>query len=350
MTEVVKRKCELLVQNKIAISKKFMLEKAMMSMAAALIFTGEDKEADVEKMAECRKILSKHTGVFSEYRDTVKLALLSEMSLSEDPEKYIDDVKDIYKKLNKGNLTDNSNMVLAAMLICDLGRQDSTDKIIEKYNEIMKRMNKEHPILTDSSDISFVILLALSDKSIDSIIDDLNECYSYLKKECKVRADSDSIQGISEILALSDGEIKEKCDTVVKISEALKGNYSDIESGYAFTALGALIGIDETAEVLAGDIIGAEEFLKSSKGFSENTIEKKHRLMFAVLLVAESYGTSSSMINNTFISSAFGIIKAKQIATMITIISNVLPGILGAVVDKKTTEDEAPQSEHKEEN
>ena len=35
-----------------------------------------------------------------------------------------------------------------------------------------------------------------------------------------------------------------------------------------------------------------------------------------------------------------GVIKAKQIATMITIISNVLPPVLGAITDKASEEKE----------
>ena len=174
MTETLRRKCELFSANHTAISKKFMFEKDVMSIAAGLIFTGADQEADIEKMSGCRKILSEHTSFFSEYREDVKLALLSEMSLSDEPEQYIDDVKKVYKKLHKRKLRDNSYMVLAAMLICGLGRQDDADEIVEKHNELMKQMDKLHPILTNSEDISYVILLSLSDRPIDSIISDMN--------------------------------------------------------------------------------------------------------------------------------------------------------------------------------
>lgn len=92
------------IQNHAVISKKFMFEKALMSVAAGLIFTGADREADVEKMAEYRKILNEHTGFFSEYRDIVKLTLISEMAMSDEPEQYIEDVKAVFKKLHKGKI------------------------------------------------------------------------------------------------------------------------------------------------------------------------------------------------------------------------------------------------------
>ena len=80
MTEKLKLKCELFERNYTAISKKFPFEKALMSLAAGLLFTGADKEADVETLKLCRSILDKHTGLFSEYKSAVKL-LYSELIL-----------------------------------------------------------------------------------------------------------------------------------------------------------------------------------------------------------------------------------------------------------------------------
>ena len=116
MTETLRNKCELFERNRAAISKKFVLQKNEMSLAAGLMFTSADREADIEKLEECRRILNRHTGFFSEYREAVKLVLLSEMSLSDDAEQYIVDVKAVYKELHKGHFKDNSYMILAAML------------------------------------------------------------------------------------------------------------------------------------------------------------------------------------------------------------------------------------------
>ena len=140
MTENLRNKCDLFERNRSAISGKFPFEKAAMSIAAGLIFTQADKEADIERLKECRHILNRHTGFFSEYREAVKTALLRQMALADDAEQYIEDIKAVYKKLHKGHFRDNSYMVLAAMLICALGRQDDADRIIEKHNGIMKQM------------------------------------------------------------------------------------------------------------------------------------------------------------------------------------------------------------------
>lgn len=338
MTERLRSICELFERNRSAVSKKFMFEKALMSTVAGLIFTGADKEADIEKLAECRSILSGHTGFFSEYRDTVKLALLSEMALSEDPEQYLEDVKAVFQKLHKGHFRDNSYMVLSAMLICDLGKQECADEIIEKHLEIMKHMEKQHPILTDSEDISYVILLAISDRPVDSILCDMDECTNRMRTVFRHRISKDSIQGLSELLALTDGDIGKKCEKVVCLYNTLKEHKAEIGDGYVFSSLGTLAELDETAETLVREIMEAEEFLKDCKGFDEKSMDKKHRLMFAVILTAESCRTGASMVKGTFINSALGIIRSKQIATMITIIANVLPSVVGAFLNKDKEE------------
>ena len=348
MTDNLKKKCELLIQNRAAISDKFKFEKDVMSIVAALIFTGADKEADIEKLEECRKILSKHTSAFSEYRDAIKLALISEMALSGEPEQYIDDVKDVYRKLHKGKIKDNSYMVLAAMLICDLGRQDDADVIIEKYNEIMKHNEKQHPFLTDSEDIPYVILLALSGRSVDSVISDIDESFDYLKNICKIGSGSDSIQGLSEILALTDGDIREKCESVITIINALKAGKADI-GGYALPALGILINSGESAETIANDIIEADKYLRNCKGFDEKAAEIGQRMMFAASLAAVSYEAASPAISNICIGSAFSIIKPKQVATMITVTGNILPALLEVFLSSgssdKTDSSQSEQSD-----
>ena len=80
------------------------------------------------------------------------------------------------------------------------------------------------------------------------------------------------------------------------------------------------------------------EFLKDCKGFGDNSESKKLRLLLAELLVADSYGTDNAMINNVFINNALSVIKAQQIATMVTVVSNILSVALSAVADKDNTE------------
>ena len=136
----------------------------------------------------------------------------------------------------------------------------------------------------------------------------------------------------------------------MQLYNTLKENKAEIGDGAVFSSLALLIGANEAPDVIVSEIMEADEFpkgIKLFKGKSESE-DKKQRLMFAQLLVAYSYGTSSSMINNAFINTALAVIRAQQVAAMITVFSNVLTGILGAVADKSSSEkssDESAQSE-----
>ena len=52
-------------------------------------------------------------------------------------------------------------------------------------------------------------VVRLTDKSADTIVKDIEEAYDYLKNTCKVKASSDAVQGISEVLAISYGDTKD---------------------------------------------------------------------------------------------------------------------------------------------
>ncbi|MCR5205217.1 MAG: DUF4003 domain-containing protein [Lachnospiraceae bacterium] len=333
MREELRAKCELLIKNRDIIRDSFRFEKELMSIVAGLIFTGEDREADAEKLKECRKILKKNTGVFSKFRDEVELALLSKMVLSDNPEKYLNDVVTVYKEFVKKKIPDNSYVIQAAALLCEQGRMDCTDAVIERYKELMKLMNDEHPLITSSEDISYVMLLALTDRNIKVILNDIEECITYLKKTCKIDVGSNSTQGLGEVLALTDGDIKSKCDKVFSIYNLFKEKKEKYGTDCEFSALGSLVDIDAEPEVIVEEILEADAFLGENKGFKESKdFDRKKRMMFATILVAESYGKDSPSLSNTFISNSLQIIKAQQTAMWISLLLNALPSIIGGLM------------------
>lgn len=313
-----------------------------MSVASGMIFTSADREADTAKMKECRKLLEKKTGILSNYRQTTELMILSKMALSDDPEKYLSDLITAYKSISKGKFLENSYMVLAAILICDFDRINELDDISAKAKEIMKRMNKEHPMLTDSGDTSFAVLLALSYKDVDTIIKDIDECYDYLKNTCKCKASSDALQGLSEVLAVSYGDMKEKCDKAIRIFNAFKDRSVDYSKENEFIALGSLVDADLDPDTLVNEIIEAEAYLKEKNGFGNSVMDKEKRLMYAVLVVADACGGNSAIANNSMVSSTLSIIFAKRLSVFVSIITNVI----SAVASKKASDSEDNSEDH----
>ena len=322
MIEQVREKCELFTDNYSSVHKKFLLEANLMSVAAALIQTLAGRAADPKKMAECRKILEKKTGILSNFRLTPELVLVSSMTLAEDPTRYLDEILSAYKKISKGKFLEDSYIVIAAILICDFGKQDEIDNIITKSKEIMERMNSKHPVLTSSEDLSLAMFLALSYKDVDTIIKDIDEGYDYLKNTCKVKASSNAVQELCEVLAVSYGDMKEKCDKVLRIYSTFSNHKAEYGSDLEFASLGSLIDIGLDPDSLVREVIEAEEYLKDKGGNVIRTMEKKQRMMYAALLVADACGSTSAVMSGSVLNNTVSMLIAKRISTMISVILN----------------------------
>ena len=319
------KKLELLAANKKAIDKEFYFELGMSQVVAGLLFASAGKEADIERMKEARNILKKKAGVFSALRDATETVILARMAMEPDMEQYINDLIGVLELLTKGKVFEDSYMVLTAMIIVDRGRKADAEKIKATTDEIMHRMSKLHPILTSAEDLALAALLAMSGRDIDSVIDDMEESFRYTKKELKIRADANSIQALSQILALTGGDMKAKCDKVAELFAAFKENGSKFGTYLEFPALGTLIDVDVPTEVLVGEIIEAADFLKKSKGFGGLSMDKKTRLMFAALLASEVYSNGRdtleavSTTNAVITNSAISMIIAEEVAIMVIV-------------------------------
>ena len=179
-------------------------------------------------------------------------------------------------------------------------------------------------MLTDKGDTSFAVLLALSYKNVDTIIKDIEECYDYLKKTCKCKASSDAIQGLSEVLAVSYGDMKEKCDKAIRIFNAFNDRKAEYGNGNEFIAIGSLVDIDIDPDTLVNEIIEADAYLKEKSGFGNSTMDKEKRLMYAALIVADACGGNTAIANNSMVSNTLSIIFAKRLSTFISIITNAI--------------------------
>ena len=325
MNSELMRKLELLASNKKAIDKGFYFEMGMSQVVAGLLFASDGKEADIERMKEARNILKKKAGVFSAFRDATELVILARMAMAPDMEKYIDDLIGVFNVLMKGKVFEDSYMVLTAMIIVDRGRKEDAETIKATTDEIMRRMSKLHPILTSSEDLALAALLAMSGRDIDSVMNDMEESFVYTKKTLKLRADANSIQALSQILALTEGDMKAKCDKVAELFAAFKEHGSKFGTYLEFPALGTLLDVQVPTEVLVPEIIEAADFLKKSKGFGGLSMDKKTRLMFAALLASEVYtsgmGTSETIATNSAIvtNSAIAMVVAEEIALMVIV-------------------------------
>ena len=319
MKQSLREKCELLAENYTVINKDFKWEFEIMTIVAANTYTNAGMKADPEKMKECREILKKKKGIFSDLRGISELAILSKMAIDENPEGFLDDVIAVFDKVCAGRVFTSSYMVLCALIICDQHKVEQADEVIEKMKDIMEKMKKEHPLLTASEDMPLATVMALMSEDTEKQISEMEECYDILKR--KFPFHNDAVQGLCQVLCLSGSGTEEKCAKAEKIFDALKKKGVKYGKDTELAALGALVDLDMEPEDIAEEIREVSDLLQAHKGFGNITLGKEYRAMFAALLVAQEYSSEVVSSDATSIGSALALIIAEEIVMLILIAS-----------------------------
>lgn len=287
MNQELKAKLDVFTESRRLISKEFKFQTDVLSVGAALVFVNAGVLPDIDKMKACREIIRAKTKALSGFQGMVELMLLGKMSLRDNPENYLDEVLAVYDLLKTSKLMENYEEIIASVNIVDAGRFDDRESVIAKYKSIYAGMKKEHPILTDIEDYPFVMLLALSDKSVENIVKEIEECYTYMRENFK--AGKDAVQGISEIFALYDTDVKTKCDKAIQIYARLKEGGAKYGKNHEFASLAVLADLDVDSQVLATEIIEASAYLQNNEGFGNFVLGSSERLMFAAMVTAGVY-------------------------------------------------------------
>jgi hypothetical protein len=310
MNEVLKSKLDAFVENRNIISKGFKFESDQLSVAAALVFANAGVKADIDKMKECRTILKGKTKALSGFQGMVELILLSKMSLQEDPGLYFDDVLRVFEMIKSSKIVEHYEEIMAAVNVVDMGRVNDVDAIVAKYKDLMEKMKKEHPFLTGKDDSPFAILLAMSDKDVDSIITEMEECYNYMRENFK--AGRNATQGISEVFTLYDSDVKTKCDKAIQAYDLLKERGAKYGKDHEFASLGILADVNYDLNNLVDEIIEAADYLKSNEGFGNWSLGTSERLMFAAVTTAGIYDEKANALGNSM-ANTIAVVVAEEI-------------------------------------
>ncbi len=318
-TEVME-KCDMLVENRNIIYKGFMLEDSLMQVLAAMSFVDRGEIADVKAIKRCRKILRKKHSAFSYLRGNNELFISSKMALSDDPEKYLDDITETYEKLQVGKFFGSTYRVLSALIICDAGKADESDKIIEKTEELLNGMKEAHPFLTNDEDTCLAVLLAMTEKSSKDILSELESTYLEIKNEFMLY--KNSAYSLCQVLTTLDGAYKRKCEKTIALFDSFKEAGTKYGKEYELASLGLLTNIQMDVKDIVAEVIGTAEYLKNKKGFNFWYMTKQTRLMFAAMLVSESYTGDSATSEASVASSTVARVIAQQAAMFVVLVSS----------------------------
>ena len=315
MRENVKNRCDVVAENRDAISKEFFLENNMVEIIAGTMYAERGRTADPNHIKECRKILRKKQGAFSDLRNLNELILSAKMALQSNPEKYLDDVIEVYSKLRQGKFFGTTYKALAAITICDMDRASDADAVVEKTNRLLKGMKENHRFLTSDEDTGFAVLLAMTDKSVDDMLEELEEIFQQLKAAIKFH-DND-VYSLAQVLVIQEGDAATKVEKTLRLYEAFQQAGVKYGKGYELASLGNLISLDMDVEELVKEIAEAAEYLKTKKGFKTLSLSSTTRLMFASMITSNVLSSENTASTQAVVSNAVAMIITEEIAIMI---------------------------------
>ena len=315
MREIVQSRVDLLLENQKAMRKAFCLEDSLTTGVVAASYAEKDKAIDTDSIKEARKLLKKKQGIFSDLRAYNEITISARMALSGNPEKYLDELSEVYDKLKKGKLFGSAYRVLAAMTVVDLGRFSEADRIVERTNEIMKGMLKQHPFLTTEEDTCFAVILAITNKSVEDILDELEESY---KRTKKLSINGDSAYSLSQVLTAYTKSAEEKADKAAQLLDAFKAVGITYGRGFELPSLGVLIGIDADKDEIVKEVIEVSDLLKGKMGFGFFDLFDNSRLMFGSMLVSGAYLAGDCAANASGIGNDIGRVLALETVIFIT--------------------------------
>ncbi len=282
MDRQIESKCLELVENFHTLKKGNRMEYTEMLLACAELYMAAGREPDLDRLKECKKLLKSRAGLFSNFRGMDELLVRCKMALSADPERYFDDLEQEYRRLK--TFFSGEQTVLAAMILAE---QSGAETLTEKTKRIYKEMQSAHPWLTSENDLPFAALMAVSGTDADAVYAQAEEIYTILKKN--LRADRDTLQMLSHVLAIRDGRAEAKCEKVCALAKGLKAARRSLGWGSRLAILGLLADSGLPTDALVERICETDAFLKQYKPFRGLFgVGGQCRRMFAVQMVHAS--------------------------------------------------------------
>ena len=295
MDRQIESKCLELVENYRVLSAGNKLEFQEMILACAGIYLAAGVKPDLDRLKECKKLLKSRAGIFSNFRGSDELLVRCKMALSPDPAAYFDQLESEYQRIK--TFFSGEQTVLAAMILAERG---SSEGLAEKTKQIYQDMKGAHPWLTSENDLPFAALMAVSGKDAAAVYAEAEEIYEMLRKD--LRADRDTLQMLSHILAIRSGRADAKCEKLCALAAGLRAARHSLGRGSRLAILGLLADSGLPAEALVERICETDDFLKQHKPFRGLFgVGREGRRMYAAQMVhtalsgEESLGASAMM-------------------------------------------------------
>ena len=290
MKELLETLCDKYLLNLGLFTDFYPLERDVLYPVCANVFCAADAVFDLGKFKDSMNLIKENPKMLSSFRSTVRPLIASLISLSGDPRGEMERYLQSYELLRK-YFTNSEHLALLAILMVRITSAEKEEGYIMRGRQIYDRMKKEHRILTTKEDVAFAVMLAFSDKTDDELIEDMEACFRLLKH----RADNNSIQTVSHVLAMASGTPEEKCEKFTELYNSMIKKGRKYGKHYELAMLAALsITRFSSAEILS-DISDSEAFLTEHSSVGDlSEFGKSEPVSHAFLLLTIAYASDEN--------------------------------------------------------
>ena len=310
MNERTLARCKNLIKNKETMKSAFAWEDGLTHLACAGIFINKEQTANEEMLLQCKDILKRNTGIFSNFKSTAKPMIVAMLAANENPQLLMERGLKVHDQL-KEEFMSSVYLPIAAMIIAQYADDARYAELAQRTRRIYKQMRADHPFLTSGEDSTFCALMALLDKPDEVLLGDAEECYKTLKSNF---FSSNAVQSLSHVLAMCDGEPKIKCQRTMELFQKLKEAGHKYGTSYELPTLGVLAMADGNQDEIAAEMAEIDQWLSEQKGFGFfSSISAKQRLMYAGMIAQQDY-INDKMMQGAAVNGVISLIVAQQAA------------------------------------
>ena len=288
----------------------FAWEDGLTHLACAGIFINKEQTTNEEVLLQCKDILKRNTGIFSNFKSTAKPMIVAMLAANENPQLLMERGLKVYDLL-KEEFMSSVYLPIAAMIIAQYADEARYAELAQRTRRIYKQMRADHPFLTSGEDSTFCALMALLDKPDEALLGDAEECYKILKSNF---FSSNAVQSLSHVLAMCDGEPEIKCQRTMELFQKLKEAGHKYGTSYELPTLGVLAMADGNQDEIVAAMVEIDQWLSEQKGFGFfSSISAKQRLMYAGMIAQQDY-INDKMMQSAAVNGVISLIVAQQAA------------------------------------
>jgi hypothetical protein len=241
------------------------------------------------------------------------------LSLRGDREELLHNTLTVYDLMKQAKFHASDYLAVAAYQIASNAPKEKHQQAVSNARAFYDAMKARHWFLTSSDDTIFAAMLGLSNIDANEGAERIEQLFQRLKGEF---LSGNSVQALSQILVLG-GKSEASVQHVLELRDTLRSKKIRLDKMYTLPALGVLALLPAPGNVIARDILEAQAFLRTQKGFGAFSVMSQELLLYAAAIISSGYaenmdtGITAASISTSIAS----IIIAQQTAIILAAVT-----------------------------